>query len=376
MPPMTESPAMVQFQQCCFSRVGSERAVTKLGTATPSKRGDKIAAVVMTICGGSSYDDLFREIPLQSDEGTTVKAYSITAGEGVEKVLLALSGEPITADDPCVEELRDLMAAISAVDAPDCVVINFECCSHYSDLGFGDKASMQLILRAVSQGYMVMCSDFSLKALIGSWGDSKGELGPCPFVKTDEFGGEARLRFESEKLVACERSAQLQKVGELCDKGEVQVCCMGGTIGFGVDPKADTPAYKLEVLTVIDPANGNAPACPEELRCSTGGVTGPAGHVMLTYSTGGIILASAGHWVELLSFDVKEDRMLSVAEQAYGDSYTSQIRSELESCQSYTERAKVSACWSRKMVQQSAPCKMYSPRPPPSKKSTSGKKYY
>jgi hypothetical protein len=33
---------------------------------------------------------------------------------------------------------------------------------------------------------MVMCSDFSLKALIGNWNENL--LGPNPFIKIGEFG--------------------------------------------------------------------------------------------------------------------------------------------------------------------------------------------
>ena len=37
-----------------------------------------------------SYDTLFTSVPLQSDEGTKVLGYSLTATHGVEKLLAAL----------------------------------------------------------------------------------------------------------------------------------------------------------------------------------------------------------------------------------------------------------------------------------------------
>ena len=71
----------------------------------------------------------------------------------------------------------------------DCVVINFDCCSAYGDHGFcqgegqgfgrrphhthhtgaAPDASLELIAGALERGHLVMCSDFSLKALIAKW---------------------------------------------------------------------------------------------------------------------------------------------------------------------------------------------------------------
>jgi hypothetical protein len=85
---------------------------------------------------------------------------------------------------------------------------------------------------------MVMCSDFSLKALINEW--SEQHLGPNPFVEIGECKGLVRLHFNPEVLAGCS-SAQLRKVGELCEEGAVDVMAMQGTIVYGVDrTKADT----------------------------------------------------------------------------------------------------------------------------------------
>jgi len=46
---------------------------------------------------------------------------------------------------------------------------------------------------------MVMFSDFSLKALIKQW-DNK-VLGPNPFVKVSEYGGNFTLEFNSKDLI-------------------------------------------------------------------------------------------------------------------------------------------------------------------------------
>jgi hypothetical protein len=46
-----------------------------------------------------------------------------------------------------------------------------------------------------------MCSDYSLKALIGSWKENL--LGPNPFVKIGEFRNSFQLEFDPNILKDC-----------------------------------------------------------------------------------------------------------------------------------------------------------------------------
>ena len=73
------------------------------------------------------------------------------------------------------------MKSLNEVDA-DCVVLNWECCSHYSDRYFpeGHDKLFKFLKVAMDRGHMAMFSDFSLKALIKCWKDDYG-LGPNPF---------------------------------------------------------------------------------------------------------------------------------------------------------------------------------------------------
>jgi hypothetical protein len=48
---------------------------------------------------------------------------------------------------------------------------------------------------------MVMCSDFSLKALIPAWNEEL--LGPNPFIVIGSFSDSMKLHFNSEKLKEC-----------------------------------------------------------------------------------------------------------------------------------------------------------------------------
>lgn len=72
--------------------------------------------------------------------------------------------------DPAKDIDKKMMKDISSVD-PDCVVINWECSSSYSDSPFpeGVHEVESLVAYSMKKGFMAMFSDFSLKALIASW---------------------------------------------------------------------------------------------------------------------------------------------------------------------------------------------------------------
>merc|ERR1712232_803905 len=172
-------------------------------------------------------------------------------------------------------------------------------------------------------GHMVMCSDFSLKALIRQW--PVDQLGPNPFVKIGEFGGHMRLEFDRTRVAECP-SAQLRNAQELSSDGSCLVKCLSSTIAYTVDKRvisSQTP-YKLDVLTVATEVPGIAIAnLPAEQVCEFGNKRGAAGHVCLTYPSGGSLLASAGHWVELMRIEgVTEENLLKTAAANYGAAYS------------------------------------------------------
>lgn len=65
------------------------------------------------------------------------------------------------------------------------------------------------------------------------------------------------MEFDANQLKECP-SAQLQIIGDMASVGHCNVNAMGGTIVYGVDKKkADTDAYKLQVLTIVTSITGN-----------------------------------------------------------------------------------------------------------------------
>ena len=92
-------------------------------------------------------------------------------------------------------------------------------------------------------------------------------------------------------------------MGQLCEVGTVSVGALGGTIAYDINwNKAKTEKYKLEVLTIATDMNGF-----NYNKCKIGKNEGAAGHVLLTYPSGGSILTSCGHWVELVKLDVSKE---------------------------------------------------------------------
>lgn len=321
---------------------------------------DELVAVIVTIIGGSSYDSLFRTVPQLAGEGERVAVYQVRL-ESVGSLIKILDDELVAAPEDGAEEENPLTLLAKDLNTvpTDSVVFNWECCSSCSDRGFGStdshQGNLELIEKVISRGSMVMVSDFSLKALIADW--QVDLLGPNPFVRIGEFSNSFTLHFQPEVLKECD-SAQLQKVGELCGEGKAESHAMGNTIAYTVDQAAcETPAYALEVLTVASGMPGvDTTALPPSQTCSIGAHHGAAGHVILTYPTGGQLLASCGHWVELSKLDVSLESLFQVAEQNYGAEYVSEMRSKMTNMSDgdLDGFLQEESC---KMVQQSAPCK-------------------
>jgi len=308
--------------------------------------GAETVAVVVTISGGSSYDTLFKEIKQESCEGEQVVTWVVTENQGIEQVLKAL-------DDANNES--DFMTDINSVE-PDCVVFNFECCSACGDHSFfNSPLSMELISVLISKGFMVMVSDFSLKSLIHEWKNEHPVLGVNPFIKIGETGSPFELHFDPVTLAQCD-SAQLNKVGELCAGGKANVHTLGGTICYTLNPNRikEHAFYDLKVLTV-----GVKPNFCSALNCSVAEGTdakGMCGHCILDYPSGGKLLTSATHWIELMKLDTNLESVLRVAEN-YGAAKFSEISQEAALCSNSAERFECVQKWSKQFVQQTQPCK-------------------
>lgn len=319
-----------------------------------SSENDVLVGVIVTISDGNSYDPLFTQVPQIAGEGQRVATYGASPAS-LPYVISALSGSRMQGNIPgdLHRNLRRLVTEIRQVQ-PDSVVFNWECCSGCCQEHFLDGAVvMNLVKHILDQGHMVMFSDFSLKALIKEWKEDL--LGPNPFKKVSEFGGSFQLRFDAEMLQECP-SAQLQKLGELASDGKAHLHAMGGTIAFSVDwTKADCSAYNCQVLTVMTETNGQpVESLVPAQSCEVGGHRGWAGHVLLSYPSGGRLIASAGHWVELTRLNVNESDLLRAAASC-GAAFSCEVQASMSSCTNEVDRQRTIQTYSSQIVQQSSP---------------------
>ena len=112
-------------------------------------------------------------------------------------------------------------------------------------------------------------------------------------------------------------------VGKLAERGYCNVKTLSGTIIYSVDKnKIDKSKYKLEVLTI---ATSNVPKDSNYIL-EIDRDQGSAGHVLLTYPTGGKILTSMGHWIELMKIDTSQKTFFEIAEREYGKDYAQKLQ--------------------------------------------------
>jgi len=335
------------------------------------KGTEELIAVIVTISGASnsSYDPMYAQVSQEGPEGTRIAVYQAWLG-ALPTIYTAIEKngdveKDENSDVAFEKSLAQLCKDIADVDA-DSVVFNWECCGACSDTNaFGNQTGdiLKMIQLLVSRGFMVMCSDFSLKALIASWTpDSAPFLGPNPFKQLGVCNDSISLHFDPDKLELCP-STQLQKVGDLCSEGTATMHALSSTIVYSADKAlADNSSYTMQVLTVVPAVGGfNIAAVPEQYKWTIDATdkisqgTGVCGHVLLSYSSGGKILTSAGHWIELVKLDVSEENLMRCAQQEYGDQYVMEMQQEMAQCRNATSRKAVVQQRAQRMVQSSAP---------------------
>jgi len=335
---------------------------------------ERLVGVIVTIFASGSYDENFREVRPETVPGEKVSTYSLSLF-AVQTLQDYLSGKltPEGIWTQLVEDIRSVPA--------DSVTFNWECCGACSDRGFrqGARASalgssrsrglisasrsstVDLIAFALQSGFSVMCSDFSLKALISEW--SEELLGPNPFTRLpgtcdDQF----QLEFFPEHLKNEDVPQQLQVVGELCAQdGKAAVGALSDTILYTLNPRRKaTEVYQVKVLTVVTKWRGSE--IPEAMKCEVqhgdARKRGVAGHVALSYPSGGQLITSMGHWIELTRINTSVESMMQVAARNFGEQEIFKHRAELSSARNEAERQQCVQKLSKQMIQKSVPSSM------------------
>jgi len=313
----------------------------------------EVLSLIVTCHDGSSYDGLFNEEKQEVPEGivtvyTSDPSFLLTIHHRLEEEFKENPDENRKSDN---EVLEKIVKEIKDLD-PENVLFNLECSSGFQE-GFS-KELYPFFKFCLDRGFMLMFSDFAMKGLIKTWNESL--LGPCPFVTLMTCSGSINLKFEPNSLKESP-STQLELVGNLCESGVCSINTLGGTIVFGVDQsKLSTDLYDVEVMTIVTNINTKV----KTNCCTIGGETGTVGHAIVRYKTGGILIASAGHWIELKNLgNVSEAKIEEIAQQ-YNSGGKSEYMTEYNDLQNYTgeEREMKKQKLVSQMVQKSAPNKL------------------
>merc|ERR1712194_84779 len=101
---------------------------------------------------------------------------------------------------------------------------------------------------------------------------------------------------------------------------------------------------------------------PQAMMCSVGeganAKTGMAGHVTLTYASGGQLVTSMGHWIELARINTSEEELLHMAAKNFGQSEWEEMRADLGTQDTEMDRDVCRQKWAKSSIAKSVPSRM------------------
>jgi hypothetical protein len=318
-----------------------------------------VLSVIVTICGGNTYDGLFCEVEQKAPEGGRVSVYRLSLNKlsemtAILKNEMAMAAiKEIEARETVIELLKDIEGLES-----DCILFNFECCSGFevgNTFNFPDKQSaLNFLELIIERGNTIMFSDFAVKGLINGWDEKI--LGSNPFRLEGQCSDFMKLYFDPEVLKNS-TSVQLKIVGELSQNGEATIHALSSTVVFSCDVnKVDKDLYDLEILTIVTDTNEFLiQNCHNKTKLKE--KSGTAGHVILKYKKSGCnIILSAGHWIELSNLNVDVKNLEKVADYMGGEYKRDMEEIKNDKSLKENERSERFKSIANKYVQQSTPC--------------------
>jgi hypothetical protein len=214
--------------------------------------------------------------------------------------------------------------------------------------------------------------------------------------------------FESSHLLACP-SAQLQNVGRLKDGyNTAELRCLPGTVVCGVREefleqwvvqgekeekleedcfnetheaehlRTNSKMFKFDILSIASRLDGTYVAelpdvvssptvkayanhskpqvCASKVKkTSIGERDGYIGHATLTYPSGGILLVSTSHWIEISRIHADHDSTLYAIQMQFGIGYREMIEIDLAAADADSERDAIIQRAAQQLIQSSAP---------------------
>ncbi|VBB18669.1 hypothetical protein YASMINEVIRUS_1200 [Yasminevirus sp. GU-2018] len=321
-PAVTAETAMDQATDPVADPVTDQVTDHVASSSTDSKA--KVTSVVINVTDGSSFDKAFRAYKVKERSVRTFSAQNISE---IHRALAMTHDERSKATPSFSVNIMAICDEIAVVGFSN-TTLNFECCSSYCGRQLGvsgvseatglcsassagsslaadktpgqtqgqalglslapcvpcthpgsvnyfidhdtTKSVVKFIVFMLKQGTQVICSDFSLKALIASW-DPELFGAECPFENVSTTSGQIRVRYGIDVCKAsvfpqmaslammalpdrADASASASAKLTEGDEKEVSVSsitmdAMGSTIVYRVLPKID-PSLKVEVLSV------------------------------------------------------------------------------------------------------------------------------
>jgi hypothetical protein len=224
----------------------------------PNTVPEIIPTGVISFVNGDTYDPLYKKYPAP---GRTLIQSTVHEIEAIYRALIV-----DTHSREICKNAIDIRQLIDKVGYEN-ITVNFECCSGFTaqhnqkncfvSPEYSNNTNI-FIAYMLSKGSQVVCADFALKALIGSW-DNKVFGAECPLIQTGETSGSVHAKFDIE---TCKSSVfpQICAIANLATPDDasipgissIKMFALSGTITYDVKDHID-PNINVKILSVTAP---------------------------------------------------------------------------------------------------------------------------
>ena len=301
--------------------------------------------IILCIYSSVSYDDMYRKV--ESSDDNKINIYSV-GYETIDNFYDIIINKKSTINESYVNLMDDLEKV-----KPENVMIYFECCSYFESVGykFTNNCIKLIEYFIFNKKYLILCADFSLKALINSWDVEL--FGPNPMTRcADITEQQIEIEFEKDKFTSSGLK-QLQVISGLVDsdnnKGEISLHVLDKTISYKLNRENDDK-YEINILSIVKKEekkydsldlNNNEHILKKRTLSNNDYVVTKKeenilnnfiGQAIINFKEGGKIFASNGHFSELCNINCSKKTLLKSIEQILGKDYYDNFINNMNNC--------------------------------------------
>lgn len=295
--------------------------------------------ITLCVYSSTSYDDAYRNI--KNDGICKINCY-VMGYEQINEFYDIIINKKETTNDCYINFINDLNKVASKN-----VMIYFECCSYLSmnEYHFPNKCIEIIEYFVLEKKYLILCADFSLKALINDW--NVDIFGKNPMIKYKEIN-EQKLEIEFEKKKFADSGLkQLKIMSDLVDdnndKGKIILHVLDCTVSFKLDNLKDEK-YNIDILSIVKKADNNNSNTLKRKKISTESddddiniskrnkicecaikkekiFNNFIGQAVINFVDGGKIFVSNGHFSELCNINCTDKSLFNSIEKTLGKKY-------------------------------------------------------